>query len=161
MFSRRRDNVCDAACGKLENCSICAIIRSSRFTSDAQHVFTTEVPSTLLPDPVVARSHADPVVAHDHVQMQFDEESAVDTQSDDPFQFDDPPVLSNVNFSQSIGMLYVLEDNEAVIKMIIKGRSPTMRHVLRTRVSLDWLFDRINLSKHQIADNEKRHFTRD
>ena len=30
--------------------------------------------------------------------------------------------------------------------MIIKGRSPTMRHVSRTRrVALDWLFDRINL----------------
>ena len=26
-------------------------------------------------------------------------------------------------------LLYVFEDNEAVIKMIIKGRSPTMRHV--------------------------------
>ena len=46
----------------------------------------------------------------------------------------------------------VFEDNEAVIKMIIKGRSPTMRHVSRThRVALDWLFDRINLdSKIQI-----------
>ena len=31
------------------------------------------------------------------------------------------------------------EDNEAVIKMIIEGRSPTMRHVSRThRVALDW-----------------------
>ena len=30
--------------------------------------------------------------------------------------------------------------------MIVKGRSPTMRHVSRThRVALDWLFDRINL----------------
>ena len=29
--------------------------------------------------------------------------------------------------------------------MIIKGRSPTMRHVSRThRVALDWLFDRMN-----------------
>ena len=46
----------------------------------------------------------------------------------------------------------LFEDNEAVIKMIIKGRSPTMRHVSRThRVALDWLFDRINLdSKTQI-----------
>ena len=43
-------------------------------------------------------------------------------------------------------MLYVFEDNEAVSKMIIKGRSPTMRHVSRThRVARDWLFDRINL----------------
>ena len=32
-------------------------------------------------------------------------------------------------FSQTNAMLYVFEDNEAVIKMIIKGRSPTMRHV--------------------------------
>ena len=43
-------------------------------------------------------------------------------------------------------LLYVFEDNDAVIKMIIKGRSPTVRHVSRThRVALDWLFDRINL----------------
>ena len=51
---------------------------------------TCEVPSTLLPDSVVAPSHADPVVAHDHAPTQFDEELAVDTQFDDPFQFDDP-----------------------------------------------------------------------
>ena len=60
-------------------------------------------------------------------------------------------------------LLYVFEDNEAVIKMIMKGRSPTMRHVSRThRVALDWLFDRINLdpkiqikyidTKNQLAD---------
>ena len=43
-------------------------------------------------------------------------------------------------------LLYVFEDNEAVIKMIIQGTSPTMRHVSRThRVALDWLFDRMNL----------------
>ena len=55
-------------------------------------------------------------------------------------------VPSNVNFSRQEALLYVFEDNEAVIKMIIKGRSPTMRHVSRThRVALDWLFDRINL----------------
>ena len=29
-------------------------------------------------------------------------------------------------------LLYVFEDNEAVITMIMKGRSPTMRHVSRT-----------------------------
>ena len=60
-----------------------------------------KVPSTLLPDSVVAHSHADPVVAHDHPPTQFDEESAVDTQSDDPFQFDDPPVHAPVILSQS------------------------------------------------------------
>ena len=70
-------------------------------------------------------------------------------------------------------LLYIFEDNEAVIKMIIKGRSPTMRHVSRThRVALDWLFDRINLdpkiqikhidTKNQLADIlTKGNFTRD
>ena len=72
-------------------------------------------------------------------------------------------VLSNVQSSRQEALLYVFEDNEAVIKMIIKGRSPTMRHVSRThRVALDWLFDRINLdskiqskyidTKNQLAD---------
>ena len=41
------------------------------------------------------------------------------------------------------------EDNEAVIKMILKGRSPTMRHVSRTqRVALDWLFETQELDLH-------------
>ena len=72
-------------------------------------------------------------------------------------------IPSNVNSSRQEALLYVFEDNEAVIKMIIKGRSPTMRHVSRThRVALDWLFDRINLdpkiqikyidTKKQVAD---------
>ena len=39
-------------------------------------------------------------------------------------------------------MLYICDDNEAVIKMITIGGRPTMRHVSRThRVALDWLFD--------------------
>ena len=51
-------------------------------------------------------------------------------------------VRSNVQSSRQETLFYVFEDNEAVIKMIIKGRSPTMRHVSRThRVALDWLFD--------------------
>ena len=56
-------------------------------------------------------------------------------------------------------MLYVFEDNGAVIKMIIEGRSPTMRHVSRThRVALAWLFDRINLyTKIQIRHIDTRH----
>ena len=42
------------------------------------------------------------------------------------------------------GRLVVFEDNDAVIKMCIKGRSPNMRHVPRThRIDLDWLFERI------------------
>ena len=45
---------------------------------------------------------------------------------------------SNVNSSHQEALLYVFEDNEAVIKMFFKGRSPTMRHVSRThRVALD------------------------
>ena len=41
---------------------------------------------------------------------------------------------------------YIFEDIAAVIKMIIKGRSPMMRHVSGAhRVALDGLFDRINL----------------
>ena len=53
-------------------------------------------------------------------------------------------VPSNVQSSRQEALLYVFEDNKAVIKMIIKGRSPTMRHVSRTH-RVDWLFYRINL----------------
>ena len=51
-------------------------------------------------------------------------------------------IPSNVNSSRKETSLYVFKDNEAVIQMTIKGRSPTTRHVSRThRVALDWLFD--------------------
>ena len=82
-------------------------------------------------------------------------------------------VPSNVQSASREALLYVFEDNEAVIKMIIKVRSRTMRHVSRThRVALDWLFDRINLdpkiqikyidTKNQLADIlTKGNFTRD
>ena len=51
---------------------------------------------------------------------------------------------------RNLCLLYIFEDNEAVIKMIIIARSPSVRHVSRThRVALDWLFDRIN-SDHKI-----------
>ena len=82
-------------------------------------------------------------------------------------------VPSNVQSSHQEVLLYNFEDNEAVIKMIMKGRSPTMRHVSRThRVALDWLFDRIildpkiqikyNDTKNQLADIlTKGNFTRD
>ena len=46
-------------------------------------------------------------------------------------------IPSNVQSSHQEALLYLFEDIEAVIKMIIKGRSPTMRHVSRThRVAL-------------------------
>ena len=55
-------------------------------------------------------------------------------------------IPSNVQSANREALLYVFEDNEAVIEMIIKGRRPTMRHVSRThRVALDWLFNRIYL----------------
>ena len=51
-------------------------------------------------------------------------------------------VPSNVQSARQEALLYVFEDSEAVIKMIMKGRSPTMRLVSRFhRVALDWLFD--------------------
>ena len=37
-------------------------------------------------------------------------------------------VTSNAHSSQGKAQLYIFEDNEAVNKMIIKGRSPMMRH---------------------------------
>ena len=62
-------------------------------------------------------------------------------------------LLSNVDYVSSIvksslfgSMLYICEDSEAVIKIIMKGRIPTMGHVSRThRVALDWIFDRTTL----------------
>ena len=80
---------------------------------------------------------------------------------------------SNVNSSHKEALVKTFEDNEAVIKMIIKGRSPTMKHASRThRFALDLLFDRINLhpkiqieyidTKNQLADMlTKGNFTRD
>ena len=48
-------------------------------------------------------------------------------------------ISSNVRSSRREALLYIFEDNEAVIKMILQGRSPTMRHVSRThRVAFDW-----------------------
>ena len=41
-------------------------------------------------------------------------------------------VSSNANSSGQEALLYIFEDKEAVIKIIIKGRSPTMRHASRT-----------------------------
>ena len=82
-------------------------------------------------------------------------------------------VPSNFQSARQEALLYVFEDNEVVVKMIIKGRSSTMRHVSRIhRVALDWLFDRINLdpkiqikyidTKNQLADIlTKGNFTRD
>ena len=82
-------------------------------------------------------------------------------------------MTTNATSSQCEAQLYIFEDNEAVIKMIIKGRSPMMGHVSRShRIPLNWLFDRINLepkiqikyvdTKNQLPDMlTKGSFTRD
>ena len=83
-------------------------------------------------------------------------------------------VTTNAHSSQGESQLYIFEDNEAVIKMIMKARSPTMRHVSRIhREALDSLFDRTNLdpktqkikyvdTKNQLSDMLTRvSFTRD
>ena len=72
-------------------------------------------------------------------------------------------VSSNVHCFRKNALFFIFEDNEAVVKIIMIGRSCTMRHVSRThRVALDWLFDRIKLgpkiqikyidTKNQLAD---------
>ena len=73
-------------------------------------------------------------------------------QTQNPIQHDDlelcnvDNVSSHVKSSQFGAMLYIFEDNEAVIKMNMEGRSPTKTHESRThRAALDWLFERINL----------------
>ena len=82
-------------------------------------------------------------------------------------------VTTNAKLSHFGALLYMFEDNEAVSKMITRGRSPTLRHVSRThRVALGWLVDRIHLdpkiqinyvdTKNQLADILTRgNFTRD
>ena len=79
----------------------------------------------------------------------------------------------NGKFSRFGAVLYIFEDNEAVVRRIIKGRSPTTRHVSRThRVALNRLLDRVILDcKIQIkyVDTKNQHadmltasnFTRD
>ena len=72
-------------------------------------------------------------------------------------------VPCNLPKSSGLGLLFCFEDNDAVIKMTIRGRSQTMRHVARThRVDLDWILERIRTdpgiqmrfvgTKTQIAD---------
>ena len=72
-------------------------------------------------------------------------------------------VPCTIPLSEGIGKLIIFEDNDAVIKMCIKGRSPAMRHVARThRIDLDWLWERMRTdpgvfikyvgTKEQIAD---------
>ena len=132
---------------------------------------------------VLHSSSNQPKKSKDNVQGNLPHDTPLRKQTKNqvktPIQYNDlelcnvDHVSSNVKSSQSGAMLYIFEENEAVIKMIIKGRSPTMRHVSRThRVALDWLFDRYNLdpkiqiihvdTEHQLAEIlTKGNFTRD
>ena len=72
-------------------------------------------------------------------------------------------VPSNVQSASREALLYVFEDNQAVIKMIMKGRSPTVRHVLFDRINQD---SKIQIeyidTKNQLADIlTNGNFTRD
>ncbi len=60
----------------------------------------------------------------------------------EPFDLDwVPPFIKPLDGQ---GIMYVFEDNEAVLTMTIKGRSPQMRHVARThRAKHDWVFERV------------------
>ena len=52
----------------------------------------------------------------------------------------------NSHISNQRAALFGFAEYDVVIKMIIKGRSPSIRHTSRThRVNLDWSGDRINL----------------
>ena len=81
-----------------------------------------------------------------HQNKHTQNQTKVPIQHDNLELSDVDDVSSNAKSFQFGAMLTIFEDNEAVIQIIIKGRSPTLRHVSRThRVAFDWLFDRINL----------------
>ena len=118
------------------------VLRSTNNTVQPKHTNTQETGATL-----DSNTKAQKVKR----RQKFDQVSDVDY------------VPTNTHSSHNESQLYIFEDNEARIKMIIKGRSPTMRHVSRTHtVALDWLFDRNNLdpkiqinfvnTKNQLAD---------
>ena len=90
--------------------------------------------------PTIERDN--PVVCREknHVRHQF--RGVINVQDNVDF------IPSNVRFLQQEALLFVFEDDEAVIKMMIKGRSPIMKHAFRIyRVALDLLFDRINVDQ--------------
>ena len=66
-------------------------------------------------------------------------------------------VNTKAHSSQGKAQLYSFEDNEALIRMIIEGRSTMMRHVSRTKIQIKYVD-----TKNQLADLlTKGSFTRD
>ena len=112
-FSRRRDSARDAACGKLETCLL-NLRHHSQFLSHvrcpARLQFHPRCPRILLSrlkfhprcsQILLLRSLTRiPLVHTITFQRNLMRKSAVDTQSDDPFKFDDPPVPTPVIPSQ-------------------------------------------------------------
>ena len=78
---------------------------------------------------------------------------------DGPLIFPQPPVSDDVDYNilqmvdwvppnlpphPGFARLVILEDNDAVIKLILKGRSLALRHIARVhRIDLDWLIARV------------------
>ena len=93
-FFMRRKSARDATYEQFEN---------SKFAEPAPS-FSVPVPHLMSNTPAVPSTlPADPVDTHAHVPTQIDErdkEPAVDKQSADPFQFDDPPVVALVILPQ-------------------------------------------------------------
>jgi hypothetical protein len=73
-----------------------------------------------------------PSHANNHNTMEADILSSIDY------------VKTNIDKPHPRARLIIMEDNDGVIKMCIKGRSPNMRHCARVhRIDLDWMFERI------------------
>ena len=92
------------------------------------------------------------------------ENQTKDPTQHDKFDLNDVDyVSSNAKFSRFGAILYICEDHEAVMKTIIKSRSPTIRHVSRTHRDLDPKIEIKYIdTKNQLADMlTKGNFTRD
>ncbi len=118
------------------------------------------LPALMLWD-LVVHVFADKSKAHNSTRKTPATGSSVLTDIRNVFEVDFVP--PSVPMSSGLAKLILLEDNDAVIKMTLKMRAPTLRHVPRThRVDLDWLFERIMYdpgvsihfvgTKQQIAD---------
>ena len=89
-----------------------------------------------------------------------------------PFRFDHVDNFSAVRKFSGVVDLIIAEDNEATIKILIKGRFTKLRHVHRPhRVNIDWLYEvfsstnyrcrlRYVSTKRQIADMHTKAITK-
>ena len=118
------------------------------------------IPALTFWDLVIEIFHSAPSkIKQPEEKLRGDPLQATEPNMHKPIQFKHTNVIptnidhfsSNTIHSGAGAMLYVLKDNVAAIKKIIKGRNPTMRHVSRThRVALGWLFDRMQTSQSKV-----------